>query len=277
MYLSDAKKMYEYGQKLLAMFESVPMLSSRIILYANALNKMAFIQNSLGKLTDSMENIRKIRNIEKSYPQFAKRVSPDLIFKLSVIMETDLYLCIPDYKTGAAQIPRIESELKKFGTSLSKHTLYVLYYNITLLYFGTANYHKALKWLNKILTENKDDYTLDLICGARILFLITHIELGNEDLLEYAAQSTHRYLTTRKRKYKVESLFLDLLKVLLNPDRKKDLPAVYPQMLMQFKKLKTDPYEKGAFEYFDFTSWIESKIGNRSFAEVIREKAKSVL
>ncbi len=45
-------------------------------------------------------------------------------------------------------------------------------------------------------------------------------------------------------------------------------------MLVQFKKLKTDPYEKGAFEYFDFISWLESKIENRPFAEIIKEKAK---
>ena len=196
-----------------------------------------------------------------------------MIFKLSVIMETDLYLCIPDYKTGAAQIPRIESELKKFGTSLSKHTLYVLYYNITLLYFGTANYHKALKWLNKILTENKDDYTLDLICGARILFLIIHIELGNDDLLEYAAQSTHRYLTARKRKYKVESIFLDLLNIILNPSRKKEMITLLGEILVQFKQLKSDPYEQGAFELFDYISWIESKIENRPFADIVKDKA----
>ena len=106
-----------------------------------------------------------------------------------------------------------------------------------------------------------------------MLFLILHIELGNEDLVQYAARSTLRYLTTRKRKYKAESIFLDFLQLILDPGRKKELPGIYAQILEQFKKLKADPYEKGVFEYFDFITWVETKIQNRPFAELVKEKA----
>ena len=94
-------------------------------------------------------------------------------------------------------------------------------------------------------------------------------------MLEYAAQSTNRYLTARKRKYKVESIFLDLLKVLVNQNQKKDLLNIYSQMLAQFKKLKADPYEKGAFEFFDFISWLESKISGKPFAEIARSRQRT--
>lgn len=33
--------------------------------------------------------------------------------------------------------------------------------------------------------------------------------------------------------------------------------------------------EKQIFDFFDFISWIDSKIQNRSFAEVVKEKAES--
>ncbi len=272
-YLGDMEKSYENSQKRIAMFESVPMVSSQMKRYINALHQMAGIQNSLGKFADSLQSIRKIRDIAKLHPQFAKSIPPEMPFTYSVITETDLYLRISDYKTGVAQIPRIEAELKKFKHTLHKHLQYILYYNITLLCFGTENYHKALNWLNKILNENKDDYALDLICASKILFLIIHIELGNDDLLEYAAQSTHRYLTTRKRKYKVESIFLDLLNIILNPSRKKEMITLLGEILVQFKQLKSDPYEQGAFELFDYISWIESKIENRPFADIVKDKA----
>lgn len=152
--------------------------------------------------------------------------------------------------------------------------------------FLEPTYNKSLFWLNKILNENKNEYALDLICASKILFLIIHIEMSNDDLLEYAARNTEHYLTTRKQKYKVESIFLDLLQLILNPDRKpayrnakagvtagrKDLPEIYPKMLSQFKKLNADPYEKEAFEFFDYVSWLESKISGKSFAQVLREK-----
>ena len=55
------------------------------------------------------------------------------------------------------------------------------------------------------------------------------------------------------------------------------------KQILAFRKLKTeleeivkDPFEKRALEYFDFISWLESKIDNRPFAEVVREKAKVI-
>jgi len=273
--LGDMEKSYEYAQKLIAMYETEQMLSHRVGMYMHSLQQMTNMQGSLGKLADLMQTIRKIRDIAKTFPQFTKSIPPHFPFKFSVVAETDLYSRIADYETGVAQIPRIESELKKFGYALPKNERYVVYYNITLLFFRAGDYHKALYWINKILNENKEEYVFDLICGARILFLIIHIELGNDDLLQYAAQSTQRYLTTRKRKYKVESIFFDLLKIILNTDRKKELIGIYPQMLAQFKQLKADPYEAGAFEYFDFISWVESRVENRPFAQVVMKKAKA--
>ena len=271
--LGEMEKSYVYAQMLIATFESAPIANHEIGMLLHSLQQMTNIQGALGKLADLMQSINKIRDISKTYPRLAKNIPPYYPFKFSVVAETDLYLRIPDFAAGVALVPRIESELKKFGYALPKNERYVVYYNITLLYFGAGDYHKTLLWVNKILNENKEDYVLDLICGSRILFLIAHIELGNDDLLQYAAQSTQRYLTTRKRKYKVETIFLDLLKLLLDPGRKKELLGIYPQLLDEFKTLMIDPYERGAFEYFDFISWCESKIQDRAFGEVVLEKA----
>ena len=264
-----------YAQKTITMLESEPMEGYKIRMYISSLYAITTIQNFMGKYAEAMQNVQKIRDIGKVYPQFVKNFPPEAPFRLSVVLETDLYLRIPDYETGVARIPHIEAGLKKFGHKMNMYNLNNIYFNISLLYFGTRDYHKALYWVNKILNENKDDYTLDVICGAKIFFLIIHIELENDDLLEYAAKSTHHYLTTRKRKYKVESIFLDLLKIILNPDRKKDLPEIYSEMLIQFNKLKADPYEKGAFEFFDFISWLESKISGKPFAEIARSRQRT--
>ena len=39
-------------------------------------------------------------------------------------------------------------------------------------------------------------------------------------------------------------------------------------------EITKDDFERKALEYFDFISWLESKIEGRVFAEVVREKAK---
>ena len=64
---------------------------------------------------------------------------------------------------------------------------------------------------------------------------------------------------------------------------KKELPKTpNPQQLIKvFKKLRkdlfeimNDPYEKKAMEYFDFISWLDSKIKNKPFVDIIKEKAR---
>jgi hypothetical protein len=39
--------------------------------------------------------------------------------------------------------------------------------------------------------------------------------------------------------------------------------------------LQKDEFEKGALDYFDMVSWLESKITGKKFGEIIREKAVS--
>ena len=65
-------------------------------------------------------------------------------------------------------------------------------------------------------------------------------------------------------------------------DDKFELTDKTKKIIEAFKKLKTEienitknPFEKQAIDYFDFISWIESKIENRSFAEIVKEKVKT--
>ncbi|TAL58935.1 MAG: hypothetical protein EPN85_10295 [Bacteroidetes bacterium] len=44
----------------------------------------------------------------------------------------------------------------------------------------------------------------------------------------------------------------------------------------ELKQIKKDPQEGNAITfYFDIISWLESKIQNRSFAEIVKEKQKN--
>ncbi len=272
--LGKFEKAHQYAEKRVNLFQTNPMTTDRIEKYLISLHQVAKSQIFLGKYKDAIQNFQKIKNTGKIYPKFIKNIPPEFHFKYLVITETDLHLRIADYAAGIAQLLDVEESLKKFGHTLPKDLQNILYYNIALLYFGTGEYHKALHWVNRILTENKNDYVLDLIAGAQIFSLIIHLELGNDNLLQYAAKSTLRYLTKRNRKYKVETLFLELLQIILDPDHKKEVPFIYPKMLKQFKKLSIDTFEKGAFEYVDFISWVESKIEHRPFAEIAKEKVK---
>jgi hypothetical protein len=44
-----------------------------------------------------------------------------------------------------------------------------------------------------------------------------------------------------------------------------------------FESLSQIPSEKTMLQYFDFIAWLESKIDNKPFAELIRQRAKETV
>ena len=44
-------------------------------------------------------------------------------------------------------------------------------------------------------------------------------------------------------------------------------------MKAELEEISKDPFEKKALEYFDFISWLESKITGQPFANIVRAKA----
>ena len=48
----------------------------------------------------------------------------------------------------------------------------------------------------------------------------------------------------------------------------------YKKLQNKLEQLFNDPYEHRVQTYFDWISWLESKIEGKLFAEIVREKAQ---
>ena len=145
------------------------------------------------------------------------------------------------------------------------------------VYFGLGDYAKANYYLNQFLNKQEIDFRSDIQSFARIMRIIIHFELGNQDLLEYTIRSTYRILYKRKRLYKIESLILHFIRKKMSKiNTPQNLIAAFKELKHEFEKISKDPFEKETLvAYFDFISWLRSKIENRPYAEIIRENAKS--
>jgi hypothetical protein len=112
----------------------------------------------------------------------------------------------------------------------------------------------------------------DVLSFTHILNLIVHLELGNNDLLEYIIRTTYNFLKKRKKLYRVETLFMNLLKELLNYNTFSDIREACKKFKFHLLRIIPDNFEKSAFIYFDFESWAESKITGKKFREIIKRK-----
>jgi hypothetical protein len=174
------------------------------------------------------------------------------------------------FTEGLSLVPYIEKKLKEYEIYLDGHRILIFYYKFASLYFGSGNYEKTIKYLNKIINW-KMDLRTDLQCYSRLLHLIAHYELGNYDLLEYLIKTVYRFMARMENLSLVEEEIFRFLRksFTLSP---KQLKPEFGYLLEKLKTYQKNRFETRAFVYLDVISWLESKVRDVPVQEIIREK-----
>ena len=101
--------------------------------------------------------------------------------------------------------------------------------------------------------------------------LIAHFELGNEQLVEYQIKSVYRFLLQMEDLHAVQKEIFRFLR--RTPGMRKNvLMDEFRNLHAKLSKLQEDPFERRPFLYLDILSWLESKLENRTVADIIHEK-----
>ena len=267
---NDYFNSFIYQGKLIQLLDENPhQILKNPLQYAQGIHNFFVCNLSLKKYQECAIIIEKLKKVQVK----SSIGKTDIDFRINE-MTLMLYLEIAAFNKGVQLIESTEEKWDKMDSSkISKGRILMLQYNKAYLYFATGNYHKANEYLNKMLNEPMD-IRKDDQCFARILSLIVHFEMGKQDLLEYEVKSIHRFLYKRERLYKVENLILEFIsKELPTIHSDKELLKSFESLLIKMKAIANDPFEQRAFDYFDFISWVESKVENRPFAEIVKEKA----
>ena len=172
-------------------------------------------------------------------------------------------------------IKKTETELETYQVIISGNFRFIFYYNFLCICIGAGKFSKAIFWSNKINNDTSYGGREDIQCFSRILSLIIHFELKNISLLKAITKSTYRYLHKKKRLYKIESILIAFVRKIYRINNSKKLTEAFILLRKKRIALSKNPYEKKAFDYFDFISWLESKIENNPFAEVVKEKVST--
>lgn len=264
----DYNNLLNHCKKLVDLLEANPLLMKEDN-YISSLYNLLLVQIELRQYNDALDTIKKLRDFKSNSTSMQTR-----IFVTSYDTEINLYLRTGEFEKGIPLIKEIEEGLKKFGEKLNKESEVLFSFNIAYLYFGQGEYNNSLNWINKIINDKELTVREDIQCFARILNLLVHFELGNYDLIEYIMKSTRRYLSNKNKLNKFELITLNYIRKLINADIDDDKMYIYSEWKKELNAISDDILEIKAFEYFDFLSWLESKQGKKSFAEVVKEKKK---
>ncbi|MBI4946164.1 MAG: hypothetical protein HY840_07160 [Bacteroidetes bacterium] len=224
-------------------------------------------RNKYGEMQEVLQKIR-------SYPITSPEVKATFWIS-SYINELNVLMRMGDFEKIFSTLKAIEEneDLLKEATAITKKNLY---YNIAYMLFGAGRYNEALLWLRKILDQPASELRKDTQALSHILSLLIHYELHkDEEWLDSLKRSALHFLSTRHRFFKMEQAFMHCLRQIMGKAiSKKKRSAALQELKTNLLKLRKYPMEKAAMEEFDFLSWVESKIQNKTFAEVVREKAK---
>ncbi len=273
--MDDKFSGYTYSKKAVAHIEKYPaLIFEDPDMYIASMQNFIVVLLDLRKSDECLEAIRRLREYSKEKKLAKNRSALIRIFTLSYIAELDLLFKRGEFDEGLVNIKEVETGIEKFRGGLSKYNEIILCCCISRLYFGAGKFKKALLWLNRA-TQIPSESRQDVISFMKIFNLIIHFELGNTDVLPYIIKSTYRYFYKAERLFQFEKVIIDFLRKLKSTDTRKQLKILLTELKEEFILLSNNPLEKNAFEYFEYISWLESKITEQAFEKIVKEKAKS--
>ena len=258
---------YSTNLALIDLIESQPnFLKEDPSVYISVITNQIFSCGMLRKYEEVNQNLIKLRHV--------RPITNDDKYKIFLHYYLNkMILCTEngDFKQGVQLIDEREEESKQFPKAKSLFGInYCLVYSY--LYFGAERYDEALNWLNQLLDYSDNLQRQDLQSVARILQIIIHYELGNGMFLEYLLRSTYRYLRRRNRLYAFELRIIKFIKKSRTIITGKALQDEFIKLRMDFIVMLENPKEGFILRYFDFVSWLDSKIEGQTFGEVLQSK-----
>jgi len=175
------------------------------------------------------------------------------------------------FDKGLAQIPKTLSRISRYGKKIDAHRIMVFYYKIAWMHMGAGQPEGAVEYLQKIINMNLQNLVTDLQIYTRLMFLMAHYELENEDLLGSLVKQTNTFITKLGSANELQTLCLQFFKkvITVGPFDRKDLFQDFQKELII---LQGNKYERRTFLYLDIPSWVASKLRRVALSEVIRGK-----
>ena len=267
----DFLQYYRYTQKWVNLFEEEPsMLPIETAHFIKGMHNLMGSHFDLGnhkKLIETLDIFNKFCQTDLVQNNVNNRIQ---CFVYSNISLFNKHFLEGSFTEGLALITAIEEKIKEYEIYLDRHRILVFYYKIACLYFGSGDYEKATDYLNKIINW-KVDLRTDLQCYSRLLHLIAHYELGNEDILDHLIKSVYRFMAKMQNLSVVEEEIFKFIRTSFHISVR-DIKPELEKLLVKLKTHQGNRYETRAFIYLDIISWLESKLENIPVQEVLKRK-----
>ncbi|MCO6490613.1 MAG: hypothetical protein J5I98_19515 [Phaeodactylibacter sp.] len=244
------------NQALLNLLEENPFLRelypSR---YVAALNNF-LIDNYQVKNWEAVEQgLAKLRSLP-GQPAFARiKGLRQKIFEQGALLELNMLISRKKHGQARQKASSTEEGLARFSARMALHNRLTIQYLLAYIYFLNRDFSRSLDCLNAMLQSQQKGLLEELFRFARLLQLLLHHELGNDELLPYLIASARRAHQGLAPAYEAENLLFDVLRRLGNAAGRKEKKEIFFVLKEKIKAEGLAEKEARFFEYLDIAHW----------------------
>jgi len=270
---NEVEESFQHFTRVVKIFEENPNLIQDIPKqYIKSLGNLFYYYIRIGDYERLFALIKKMRSLEDQ-PGFNRVDLRIRIFISTNYFEMLAYDKLGDFEKAIDMMEKVKHQLKQFDERTAKEDEVLFEHLFANVFFGAGRYREALRQLNGVLNDTETNLRQDIYSFSRLFSLLIHYELQNHDLLDYLTKSTERYFIKRRKTqdlgYEFELAFIKHFKLLIKSSKNiKKTQDVLSEMLAELKDILRDNNEIVALEYFDYITWIDAKMQNRSYGEL---------
>lgn len=265
----DPERFYDMNRQLIRLMEDRPdLLKEDVSEYISALSNMALSCGLLNRPEEVRDVLKKFRQIRPN------TIDDELkIHRQYYMNQFGLCIALGDFAEGLRALKEHQQEVQRFSEDLfRKNTFFYQYFYI---YFGNGDFENALAYLNEWLSMSGNIERKDLQSVARILNLVIHYEMGNTLLLESLVRSTQRFFKKEEHMLSYERAMLQFIKSVIRAAGRHEEKQAFLLLKKQLESLYEQPSERPMLDLFDIGAWVESKILQVPFGDVVRERYRA--
>ena len=270
--IQDFLMCYKYAQKWVDLFESDPAAKQVYPdIYIKGLHTLLASLYNLQYHSRFLENLEKLLAYKKS---LGNQLSANTEAYLTTIICThriNLHLMEGTFSEGSRIISDIDGQVQKVQDKVDVNRIMLINYKLACMKFASGDNQEAIHYLFRITNNRNTGIREDIQCFARILNLIAHYEIGNNEHVEYQVRSVYRFLIKMNNLQAMQRAIFHFLRK-LSSIRRTELKVAFIELKTELEGIAEDPYLLRPFLYLDIISWLESKIEERPVQEVIRSK-----
>ncbi|MFZ4634363.1 MAG: hypothetical protein ACOYNO_09190 [Saprospiraceae bacterium] len=265
----DYPAFHETGQQLLTLLESKPhFLKIDLSDYIATLSNLILACGLLGRYDAVNQHLHKLQQLEPITLDDRQKIHRQYFTNKFV-----LCMYTGAFDEARREMQRCRQEAQDMGPEVFESASF--YFQFCCICFGCGEYEDALEYLHHWQNQPKSVEREDLQSLARMIQLILHFELDNKLLLESLLRSATRFLRKKNRFAAFEKRFLKLMNGLMQADSSESGRLLLEHMFAEMSKWRKDSAVQTLLQTFDLEAWMEGRLSNRPFAEVVRAKRKT--